>query len=153
MTNAEKAVCNFIELNMLSAVRSNNIEIVNTLQHILQFNLPGSYRYLLSNFDFDGFEMDGIEFYGSYELLNKIQQDQPLFMGLTASRMIQIGRPCCGSYDPICFNGNGNKIKGELPLVQVSHEDILMKQTAKIRKDWSLNFCQMIVRNMFQLNE
>ena len=76
MSQLENTVQAFVESEMSSFAKSDNLETIDTLEHLFNFKTPNSYRMLLNDYDFDSFSLAGIEFYGSYELLNKIQEDE-----------------------------------------------------------------------------
>ena len=144
MSQLENTVQAFVESEMSSFAKSDNLETIDTLEHLFNFKTPNSYRMLLNDYDFDSFSLAGIEFYGSYELLNKIQEDEILFQGLVNAKLMPIGRPECWSYDPICFDGNAKRVNGELPLVRVWHESILKGRKVKIIKTFHQAFPAMM---------
>lgn len=132
MTRLEETVKRFVDLNDKSFMSSSNRNITDELEQLFEFKISNSYRMLLNDYDYDSFSIAEIDFYGSFDLLKKIQNDNALYMALRKARMIQIGRPDCGSYDPVCIDGNAKRKHGELPLVRVCHESILIND--KIRK-------------------
>ena len=145
MTRLEDTIKRFADLNNKSFMSSSNRNITDKLEQLFEFKISNSYRMLLNDYDYDSFSIAEIDFYGSFDLIKKIQKDNALYMALRKARMIQIGRPYCRSYDHVCIDGNAKRKRGELPLVRVCHECILINDKIKKIHIYSQDLSEMLM--------
>jgi hypothetical protein len=98
--------------------------------------LPGSYRSLVTRYTFPVLELEGVDLFANKgddaddDITKGMFLDPYMSPWLISRRLIQIGRPSTGGYDPVCLDGSG----GEPAVVQLDHEDILLdrKKVARL---------------------
>lgn len=136
-----KTILKLVESDLLVIEPVDRSEQVATLEEKTGHRFPRSFRQLLSNFQFLSFELGGIEFFGNDPdgLPQKLFSDPVMSEVLLKNKLIQVGRPDTGSYDPVCFNLA--KVRGqETELVIVDHEQILINNRVKIFKSIAPSF-------------
>ena len=73
------------------------------------------------------------------ELADVIFRDEFLHPTLLEKGLIQFGRAAGGSYDPICFD-LARRAKDDAPMVQVDHEEVLIRERAPILNEIAPTF-------------
>jgi hypothetical protein len=110
---------------------------IEDVESQLGFKLPAVYRSLVTRYAFSQIELEKVELFsnlgdGSTEdLATAPFRDPHMSPWLISHRLVQIGRPSKGSYDPVCFDASsGNR---DPVIVQLDHEDILQSRK-EVRK-------------------
>jgi hypothetical protein len=130
----------------LITAHSNNW--VTEVEDRLPFRLPKLYRSLISRYSYDEFEIGPILF-----LANSDEQSGTRLLGregmapvLLKQGLLQFGRPAGGSYDAVCFAIRRGS-KNDAPIVQVDHEDILIRgDRITIKREVSPSFRDFVER-------
>lgn len=120
-----------------------NINWVEDLEMRLPARFPASFRALITHYIFPRFEIGPLEIFGNtpeakdsrWDLRTGIFNDKFLSKTLLDGGFIQFARPCCGSYDPICFDTNRKNTDGEFPVVMLDHECAL---------DYQINIIELV---------
>lgn len=119
---------------------------VADLEKALQERLPVAYRSLIARYDFHEFEIGPVTFVANMGELTprRLLVREEMAPHLLRARMIQFGRAAGGSYDPVCF-AMKRKSNTDAPIVQVDHEDILIRNgRIKVKKEIAPSFRQFI---------
>ena len=133
-----------IKSGVIDAIPSSNANRVEEFESKFGLCFRRSFRRLLLCFDFDPFELGGIEFFGNSglgekDLLSVIFTDANMAPMLIEFGFLQIGCLDTGSYDPIGFNtrkGRGN----EMEIVRIDHESILCNSRPRVDEVVSPSF-------------
>ena len=126
------------------AVESDQSALAASLEERAGLRLPASYREFISSYEFEPFEIGGVELYGNASLgeFDDLSvapfKDKALHTPLLAAGFFAIGRPDCGSYDPICLNIGANP--ADPAVVRIDHEQMLCHGKVKILKEIAPSF-------------
>ena len=118
----------------------------------LPFRLPPSYRSLVLRYRFPAFVGDTVNLYGNLDgqshddLVVASIRDPVLSSVSRANGFIQIGRPASGSYDPICFDLRRREKSGEVGIVRLDHEEILINDSIRVVANVATSFLELLVR-------
>ena len=99
--------------------------------------IPTAYLYLMQNYWFRNFEVGPIMFFGNtgqgiyYEFSKKVFADNGLYPTMHKNGFLQFGNPFESNYDPICFDMK-REHRGDAPIVQLDHEEILIRERIRI---------------------
>jgi hypothetical protein len=125
-----------------------------TFEQNLPFRLPPSYRSLLLRYRFPAFDVGAVTLFGnldgrSYDdLVVASTRDRVLSSVARANGFIQIGRPESGSYDPVCFDARRRTKTGEARIVQLDHEEILIKDSIRVQEAIAASFPELLARGV-----
>lgn len=123
---------------------------IETLEPKLPGPLPRSYKSLVSRFLFPVLEVGPVMLFGntgtdvSDELAHAIFRDKGIYVPLFAASYIQFGTPTTGGYDPVCFDLNRRTNAGECPVVQLDHEQLLMRGRTRIVTEVADSFLELL---------
>jgi hypothetical protein len=113
---------------------------------------PSLYRFLITHFKFAEFEVGPIMFFantGQKDIFNDISRalfsDEGMYPVLLKNGLMQFGRQAGGGYDPMCFDMKARR-KDDAPIVQVDHEDILIRNRVRVVKDVAPSFREFVER-------
>jgi hypothetical protein len=113
----------------------------------LGWRLPASFSYFVRRYTFRPFEWGPILLFGNSEadiVLNlhiTARQDPAIWQATRKAGLMQFGRPETGSYDPVCFDLRISK--REPPIVQLDHEEILIKDRIKTVQQIAPSFTEL----------
>jgi len=122
---------------------------VVALQQRLPSPFPPLYYELISRYRFAEFEFGPIMFLANTgtsvfnELSDVIFRDKGLFPLLLQHGLIQFGKQAGGGYDPICFD-MPQRAHGDAPVVQIDHEDVLIRNKIRKVKQIAPNFAEFV---------
>jgi hypothetical protein len=111
---------------------------VAPLEEKLPRRYPPAFNKLISRYRFCDLEVGPIMFFANtgekvfYELTHRVFADKQMSPFLLRNGYWQFGQPASGDYDPICFAPAGPKDKRESRIVQLDHEEILIRDRIKI---------------------
>jgi hypothetical protein len=80
-----------------------------------------------------------------YELSDRVFNDKGIFHTLHKNGFLHFGLPHEGNYDPVCFDmkrRNGS----EAPIVQLDHEEILLRSRIRIVQEIAPSFLEFVQR-------
>lgn len=80
-----------------------------------------------------------------FELSTRVFADKHLFPILHAHGYVQIGNPCEGNYDPVCFDTH-RRVCDDAPIVQLDHEEILIRNRIRIIGEIAPTFTSFMER-------
>lgn len=134
------------------ALETDNSSILASLQEKTGLIFPPLFRELLKGYAFEPFVLGDIEFFGTIEsedgdlIADAIFRDEILSAALLEAKLLQVGRPDSGSYDPVCFNLASRSEEPEL--VQVDHESVLSFSKLRISKVLAPSFPELIAASL-----
>lgn len=111
---------------------------VETLESNLPRRYPKAFHELIFRYRFCDFEVGPIMFFANtgeqvfHELSSRVFADKSMSPFLLQHGYLQFGQAAGGHYDPICFAPRGLKDKSESLIVQLDHEEILIKERLKL---------------------
>ena len=112
---------------------------LNELEAKLPFQVPHLLHSLLSRYEFEPFDIHGIELFGNAgessepdHILSRLFSDKALTEALFHAGLFQIGRPSTGSYDPVCIEPASKVAGGQVVLLD--HEQILCNSRVVVSK-------------------
>jgi hypothetical protein len=118
---------------------------VGPLESGLPYPFPTIYRSLISHFRFAEFEVGPVMFLANtgrndvFHELSRVWADDPFPNELLRHGFLQFGRQAGGGYDPVCFAMKQRK-KGDAPLVQLDHEEVLIRNRIRIQVEIAPSF-------------
>jgi hypothetical protein len=129
----------------------NNTEGFDELEAKLPKRLPQSFASLLSRYSFPSFNVGGISLFAWDSVSNEYSAEAAATKGslselLLPAGYVQIGRPDTGVFDAICFDLNTRKQNREYQIVEVDHEDILIKWRVTVRRKLWSSFHEVVAR-------
>ncbi len=80
-----------------------------------------------------------------YELSSRVFLDKGLYSTLQKNGYLEFGKPHSTNYDPICFARLRRK-NSDAPVVQLDHEQILIRKRIRIIKKIAPSFTQFLQR-------
>jgi hypothetical protein len=123
---------------------------ITSFERGLPFRLPVSYRSLFVRYRFPSFARSGVMVFGNVNGQGRedfviASVKDPILSAVTRRNgLIQIGRPASGSYDPVCFDLRNRSKHGEAALVQLDHEEILIKSSVRIVAQTARSFLELL---------
>lgn len=128
---------------------------VDEIERKLKFPFPPAFRSLIERYAFPLLDIGEVELFANegdgsqYDLAVAPFSDPYMSPWLIKHRLIYIGHPYIGNYDPICLDlsHRGNV---EPPVVQLNHEDILLEREVVKRKMVAANFLALIERALLR---
>lgn len=129
---------------------SDNAWVV-PLESRLPYPFPTMYRSLISQFRFAEFEVGPVMFLANtgtnavFNELSRIWADDPFPNELLRYGFLQFGRQAGGGYDPVCFAMKQRKA-GDAPLVQLDHEEVLIRNRIRIQAEIAPSFNVFVQR-------
>lgn len=124
---------------------------VDGIEHKLRLRFPPSFRSLIERYAFPLMDIGDVELFANegdgsqYDLTVAPFGDAYMSPWLLKHRLIYIGHPYIGSYDPICFDLS-HRTNVEPPIVQLNHEDILLERATVNRKIVAASFLALLER-------
>lgn len=120
----------------VAGVRVDRIDAapwIDRLELRLGFALPRTLRAFVTRYAYDAFDRGGVTLFanrgdgGDDDLVVAALRDPHLSAWLTHHRLVQIGRPDTGAYDPVCVElpARANR---EARIVRLDHEAILQQR-------------------------
>lgn len=112
---------------------------IEDLELRLGFRLPKMYRALVTHYTFSAVDVGPVALFGNQgdageeDLASRLFRDPFMSVWLAERRLVQIGNPSTGSYDPVCLDLGASGVC-EPEVVQLDHEDILQERR-KVRRD------------------
>ena len=113
--------------------------------------LPKAYRSLIDRYRFCHFEVGPVMFFANtgqplfHELSLKVFADKGMFPTLHKNEFLEFGKPNETNYDPICF-AMQRRNKDDAPIVQLDHEEILIRERIRIVKEVAPSFKAFLQR-------
>jgi hypothetical protein len=111
---------------------------VEELEQRLPRRYPLPFRVLISEFRFCDIEVGPIMLFANtggtvfYELANRVFADKHMSRFLLQNGYLQFGQAQVTNYDPVCFAPRGLKDKTDSRIVQLDHEEILIRNRIKV---------------------
>lgn len=125
---------------------------VDGIEHKLELRFPPLFRSLIERYAFPLLDIGEVEMFANegdgsqYDLTVAPFGDPFMSPWLLRHRLIYIGHPYIGNYDPICFDLSHRQTDVEPPIVQLNHEDILLERDTVHRKIVAANFLALLER-------
>ena len=122
---------------------------VEDLKQRLPGPLPTSYLSLIGRYRFCNFEIGPLMLFSNtgqdfhFELSRAVFRDEGLFPILHTYGYLQFGKPDAANYDPICFDSSRSD-RGDSPIVQLDHEEILIRSRIRIVRKIAPSFADFI---------
>ena len=122
---------------------------VDDIEGRLNLRLPPSFRSLVGRYAFPLLDIGEVELFANegdgseYDLTAALFRDPSLSPWLAEHRLIHIGHPYIGNYDPVCLDLTHRNLV-EPPVVQLSHEDILLERPSVSRTLLADNFLSLL---------
>lgn len=119
------------------------------------------FHILISKYRYSYFEAGPIMFFANtgenvfYELSRRVFTDKHMSRFLLQKGYLQFGQAAVGNYDPICFAPRNLKEKRESRIVELDHEEILIKNRIKITAEVASSideFMERTIRGEFQVH-
>jgi len=129
---------------------TNNMRIEGFLQQLPQV-LPHPFRSPIMRYRFAQFEVGPVMFFANTgqplfnELSTSVFRDKGLFPTLHQNGYLEFGKRSGGWYDPICFDMK-RRHQDDAPLVQLDHEEILIRSCIKIVLEIAPSFTAFLKR-------
>ena len=111
-----------------------NAPWVESIEKRLGYSYPRSFRSFVTRYSFPYLEFEEVKLFSNlgdrseYDLTTAPFRDHYLGPWLIERRLVYIGHPYLGDYDPICLDLEAGKPGGEPPVVRLDHEDILLER-------------------------
>lgn len=111
---------------------------IDEAERKLGFAFPRTYRALVTRYAFSPVDVGAVTLFANRgdgdrdDLAERLFRDAALSTWLLPRRLLQIGSPATGRYDPVCLDP-GASSAAEPAIVQLDHEDILL-QRSKVRR-------------------
>lgn len=122
---------------------------VSSLQSLVLHPIPQPYLILISRYRFAEFEVGPVTFFANTghdvhrELSRAIFADEGLYPLLLKEGHVQFGQQTGGGYDPVCF-ATTRSSDGDAPIVQIDHEEILLKNRVRVKAELFPSFSEMM---------
>ncbi|NJD68916.1 MAG: SMI1/KNR4 family protein [candidate division NC10 bacterium] len=150
--NPNAVVDVFVERLQASGADLNSIERAPWLDEIesrLGLRFPAFFRALVSRYAFPVLDLGKVELFANlgdgsqYDLTVAPFRDPVMSPWLAEHRLLHIGFPCIGNYDPICFDLT-NAGSPEPPIIKLEHEAILLARRTVGRAAIAPNFLALL---------
>lgn len=122
---------------------------VEELAQMLPQQWPKPFRSLIGRYRFSNLEVGPLMLFANsghdlfYELSKRVFADEGIFPLLHKHGFLQFGLPQEANYDPVCFDmQHGNR--GDAPIVQLDHEDILIRSRIRVVQQIAPSFSQFM---------
>ena len=115
----------------------------------LGLSYPAAFRALVDRFSFEPLEIGGVELFANEgngsdgDVTVEPFRDPHLSPWLMSHRLLQVGRPATGSYDPVCFDLTAGRSRDPC-LVRLDHESILLDRAKVKRTVVAKNFMALL---------
>lgn len=129
---------------------SSNAWVKNLTQRLPQ-KWPGPFQSLIDRYRFSQIEVGPLMLFANsghdlfYELSNRIFMDEGIFPLLHGHDLLQFGLPHGVNYDPVCFDLR-RRNRDDAPIVQLDHEEILLRSRIRVVQEISPSFSQFMQR-------
>lgn len=116
----------------------NSASWIKGIEKRLGLSFPHSFRSLIERYSFPLLNIGEVELFANegssseYDLAVALFRDPIMSPWLVKHKLIHIGHPYIGNYDPICLDLLKSK-HGDPEVVRLNHEDILLERP-KIRR-------------------
>ena len=124
---------------------------VAPLEELLPYPFPRLYRLLISRYRFAEFEVGPVMFLANtgadvfQEISRVLFADKGLYPLLLEHGFVQFGKQAGGGYDPVCFAMKRSE-RGDAPIVQIDHEDVLIRNRIRVTGEIAPSFQAFIER-------
>lgn len=124
---------------------------VEELVQKLPQSWPKPFRSLIERYRFCNFEIGPVMLFANsghqlfYELSDRVFKDKGIFSMLHKNGLLQFGLPHETNYDPICFDMK-RRNRGDAPIVQLDHEEILLRSRIRIVQEIAASFVEFMQR-------
>lgn len=125
---------------------------VPPLEARLPSPFPSLYHFLITQFRFSEFEVGPVMFFANtgqqdvfHDLSRALFADEGIYPVLLQNGLLQFGQQAGGLYDPVCFDMKRRR-DGDAPIVQLDHEDILIKNRIRVVKEIAPSFHNFVER-------
>ena len=128
-----------------------NAPWIDEIERRLNLHFPPSFRALVGRYTFPLLDIGEVELFANkgddsqYDLTIAPFRDPHMSPWLMRHRLIHIGHPYIGNYDPVCFDLS-HQGHTESPVIQLNHEDILLQRNTVGRKAVADNFLTLLER-------
>ncbi len=115
----------------------------------LGLHFPPSFRSLIGRYAFPVLDLGLVELFANegdgaeYDLTTAPFRDAFMSPWLITHRLIYIGHPHIGDYDPVCFDLSNQELL-EPPIVKLNHEDILLERPTVRRRVLADSFLALV---------
>lgn len=122
---------------------------VRELAEKLPRQWPKSFQSLIDRYRFSNIEVGPLMLFANsghdhfYELSNRAFWDEGIFPLLHKHGLLQFGLPHEANYDPVCFDMLHCN-HGDAPIVQLDHEEILLRNRIRIVRQIAPSFSQFM---------
>lgn len=123
-----------------------------SLETRLPAPFPYLYRFLITHFKFAEFEVGPVMFFANtgqqdvfHDISRSLFADEGMYPVLLRNGLIQFGQQAGGGYDPVCFDMKVRR-NNDAPIVQLDHEDILIRNQVRIVKHIAPSFRDLLDR-------
>lgn len=112
---------------------------------------PEPFRFLIDRYRFSNIEVGPLMLFANsghdhfYELSKRVFADKGIFPLLHRQGLLQFGLPQEANYDPVCFDMQ-HRNRGDAPIVQLDHEDILLRNRIRVVQQIAPSFSQFMQR-------
>jgi len=124
---------------------------IDNLEARLGLSFPPSFRSLVNRYAFPLLDIGEMELFANegedsqYDLTAAPFRDPFMSAWLIGHRLIHVGHPYIGNYDPVCFDLSTPNAT-EPPVVQLNHEDILLQRQSVKRTVIADSFLTLLER-------
>jgi hypothetical protein len=139
-----------LEIRGCTFVAADSISWIDTVEHRFGLSLPPVFRFLLTHFMFEEFDIGGVTIFANLgdgspmDITAAPFADRYMSPWLISRGFVQIGRPDTGSYDPVCLAVCGSTTDPEI--VRFDHEDILQERTKVTVERLAASFLELLER-------
>ncbi len=136
---------------------ANGTPWIKSLELDLEHRLPKTYGDFVRRYAFRPFEWEALQFFGNSEADDRlnlrvaVRADPAIWQATRRAKLLQLGRPATGSYDPICFDLRVSH--HEPAIVQLDHEAILIKDRITIVRQIAPGFIALAESLLASHNE
>ena len=130
---------------------SSSNDWVQSVGEKLPQGWPKPFRSLIDRYRFCNFYIGPIMLFANsghplfYELSSRVFADKGIFPVLHGKGFAQLGLPNETNYDPVCFDMKRRK-GDDAPIVQLDHEEILLRSRIKLVQEIAPSFMQFMQR-------
>lgn len=129
----------------------NGAPWIEGIEKRLGLSFPHSFRSLIERYSFPLLDIGEAELFANeggsseYDLAVALLRDPIMSPWLVKHRLIHIGHPYIGNYDPICLDLLKSK-HGDTQVVRLNHEDILLERPTIHRHVLAESFSALMER-------
>lgn len=124
---------------------------VKEFEERLPLQWPTPFRSLIDRYRFSNIEVGPLMLFANsghnlfYELSKRVFADEAIFPLLHKHGLLQFGLPQETNYDPVCFDMQ-HRNRDDAPIVQLDHEDVLLRNRIRKVKEIAPSFSQFMQR-------